>query len=223
MPSAAQMPASTSSRKSPAQTESQPQSPNGKSTLLKPMGIAVAIGILLLGGFAVWNNGLKQRFIPTNFGVVEPGKIYRSGQISRYLMASTLEKYHIGLIVDLSYENTLDAQAERTAAAAMGVPRLNLRLGGNGTGNPDYYPQAIKAIVAANKQGIPVLVHCQSGAQRTGGIVAAYRILIQGKSEGDAFAEAETYGRSNAKLIPFIKQHLSEWKQKLADEHVHSD
>ena len=192
--------------------------------LQKRIWITVAIAVVLLaGGIAAWNNGLKQRLIPTNFGVVEPGKIYRSGQISRYLMASTLEKYHIGLIVDLSYENTPDAQAERATAAAMGVPRLNLRLGGNGTGNPDYYPQAIKAIVDANRHGIPVLVHCQSGAQRTGGIIATYRILIQGKSENDAFAEAETYGRSNAKLIPFVEQHLPEWKQKLSDEHVHSE
>lgn len=218
------MPASRTFPENTAPEAGEPQSPRRKQLGRKWFWISVAIALLVFGGgFVVWNNALKQRFIPTNFGVVEPGKIYRSGQISRHLMAKTLEKYHIGLIVDLSYENTPDAEAERATAAAMGVPRLNLRLGGNGTGNPDFYPQAIKAIVEANHRGIPVLVHCQSGAQRTGGVIATYRMLIEGKSESDAFAEAESYGRSNPRLIPFVEQHLSEWKQKLAEEHVHSE
>jgi protein-tyrosine phosphatase len=102
----------------------------------------------------------------------------------------------------------------------MGVKRINFLLGGNGTGDPNVYPAAIRAIVEANHNNTPVLVHCQSGAQRTGGVIAAYRILVEGKSNADAFAEAQLYGRSNPKLIPFVEEHLPEWKQSLAREHV---
>ncbi len=173
MASAAQTPVSLSNPNRSAPYGEKPQAMTRKQPGRNWIWIAVVIAGA--GGvFAIWNYGLKQHFIPTNFGIVEPGRIYRSGQISRYLMAKTLKKYQIGLIVDLSYENTPDAQTERETAAAMGIPRLNLRLGGNGTGNPDFYPQAIKAIVDANQRGVPVLVHCQSG--RSGRAASSPRI-----------------------------------------------
>ncbi len=181
-----------------------------------------AVALLITAGLVIWNNGLKQRLIATNFAEVEPG-LYRSGQISRHLIARTIQDYHIGLIVNLSTENTPDAQAEQTTAAELGVKRINFKLGGNGTGDPRVYPEAIKAIVEAKKQGTPVLVHCQAGSQRTGGVIAAYRILIEGKGNEEAFSEAKSYGHNptdNPKLIPFVEEHLPEWKQALADEHV---
>jgi tyrosine-protein phosphatase SIW14 len=39
----------------------------------------------------------------------------------------------------------------------------------------------------------PVLVHCHAGSRRTGVMVAAYRIAVQGWSYEDAMAEAETF------------------------------
>jgi protein tyrosine/serine phosphatase len=185
--------------------------------------LVVCIVGLVIAGIVAWNNGLRGWFIPDNFAVVEPGRIYRSAQLSRHLIRRTLLEHQIGLVIDLSYETTADANAERAITAELGIPRLNFVLRGNGTGNPDRYPQAIAAIVQANRQGKAVLVHCQSGAQRTGGVIATYRMLVEGKSEAEAFAEAERYGhdpRRNPNLIPFVEEHLEQWRAELAGEHL---
>lgn len=174
------------------------------------LAVVVAIGLTI-----AWYAGLRNRFVPVNFGVVEPGKIFRSGQISQQVVRSTLEKHHIGVIINLTSDDTPDGKAEHAAASDLGVGEVHLSLGGDGLGDPNVYPKALAEIVRANDQGKAVLVHCQSGAQRTGGIIATYRILVEGRSIDDAFAEMKQYGhepKHNPLLIPFILQHLPEWK-----------
>ena len=139
-------------------------------------------------------------------------------QISRRVLRQTLLDHHIGLIIDLSHEESTDAQAERSIADDMHIPRVNFRLGGDGLGDPAVYPAAIETILLANRDGKAVLVHCQSGEQRTGGIIATYRILVEGMPRDDAFAEAKRYHHSphsNPKLFPFVENHLAEWKARL--------
>ena len=187
--------------------------------------LSIALLLPFAAGLTAWWGGLEDRFIPVQFGVVEPGRIYRSGQISRYLIHQTLASNHIGQIVDLSspWEDTPDAREERKVAAELGIGRINLSLRGNGLGDPAVYPKAIEAIVAANRGGKGVLVHCQSGSQRTGGIIAAYRILIEGMPQDQAFAEMRQYGHrphGNPKLIPFIQEHLPQWRAELAKDRV---
>jgi protein-tyrosine phosphatase len=188
--------------------------------------LAISIPVALAIAFTIiWNTGLQNQFFPMNFGVVEPGKIYRSGQISPQVLRRTLADKRIGLIVNLSspYEDNADARAEPIIASEMGVPRISLPLNGQGVGDPSMYPKAIAAIVNANREGKAVLVHCQSGAQRTGGVIATYRMLVEGKSEEEAFAEAKRYGHrphGNPKLIPFVENHLPEWKAELEKQHV---
>lgn len=182
------------------------------------LGFAVVAGLVIW-----WYAGLRNQFFPDNFGVVEPGRIYRSAQISRRILRRTLSDNHIAVIVDLSHENTPDAVAERQIAAEMGVEHINFRLGGDGTGDPNVYPAAIKAIMDANRAGKAVLVHCQSGAQRTGGVIATYRMLIEGESKEAAFTEAEHYHHnphSNPQLFPFVEKHLDQWKAQLQAEHL---
>lgn len=183
--------------------------------------IVLALG---LGLTIWWYAGLRNRFYPDNFGVVEPGRIYRSAQISRYVLRKTLSQNHIGLIIDLAHESTPDALAERQIAQEMGIERIDtFHLGGDGLGDPNSYPLAIEAIVRANRKDKAVLVHCSSGAQRTGGVIATYRILVEGRSEADAFAEAQRFHHSphsNPLLFPFVEKHLPQWKAQLIAEHV---
>lgn len=179
---------------------------------------------LIAGGVIWWYAGLRNYFIPDNFGVVEPGKIYRSAQIHRRILRQTLLDNNIKVIVDLSQEDSPDAQAEKQIAADLGVERIAIAgLGGKGVGDPDAYPEALRAIVDANRKGKAVLVHCQSGAQRTGGVIATYRMLVQGRDEAQAFEEAKQFHfrpSQNPHLVPFVEQHLREWKAKLEAEHV---
>jgi protein tyrosine/serine phosphatase len=182
--------------------------------------LTVITALCLLTGLVIWwYAGLRNQFLPDNFGVVEPGRIYRSAQISSRVIRGTLADNNIKVIVDLSHENSSAADAEQKIAAELGIERITIPgLGGKGTGDPNAYPEAIRAIVAANKQGKAVLVHCQSGSQRTGGVIAVYRMLVEGKSEAEALAEARKFHHrdsQNPYLVPFIEKHLPEWKAQL--------
>jgi protein tyrosine/serine phosphatase len=190
---------------------------------IKPFVIIVALVLVGVGFIIAWNNGLRTYLRPKKWGVVEPGRLYRSGQISQRLIRPTLTKNHIGLIIDMSIEDTPDTRAEREAVKQLNIQRVALPLRGNGVGNPDYYVTALSMIIEAERKQCPVLVHCQAGTERTGGVIAAYRILVDGMSEEQAFAEARSYGhndRENPHLVPFIEEHLKEWKTALAERHL---
>lgn len=51
--------------------------------------------------------------------------------------------------------------------------------------------RALRAIMAARK---PVLVHCQHGSDRTGAVIAMYRIVVQGWTREQALAEMQNGG-----------------------------
>lgn len=204
-----------------------PPAAQNAAAALRPSAARIVVLIICIAvvveGIVAWTTTVRWWVFPNNFAVVEPGKIYRSAQLSRFLIRKTLLDNHIGVVIDLSKDDTADTYAERQITTELGIPRLNFVLAGNGTGHPDRYPSAVAAIVAANNEGKAVLVHCQSGAQRTGGVIATYRMLIEGKSEAEAFAEAERYGhdpKRNPNLIPFVESHLAEWKAQLTAEHV---
>jgi protein tyrosine/serine phosphatase len=184
------------------------------------MLVVVVLASISCAMIVWWYAGLRNRFEPVNFGVVEPGRIYRSGQISEHVIRKTIQKNHVGLILSLSGDESSDLEAEKAAAMDLGIDRVYLGgLAGDGLGDPSVYPKALAQIIKANHDGKAVLVHCQSGAQRTGGVIAAYRILVEGQPPEQAFAEMRQYGhdpKHNRMLIPFIEQHLSEWKAQLA-------
>jgi protein tyrosine/serine phosphatase len=183
------------------------------------------LGVLLVLAVAApiaWHNGLKDQFFPKNFGVVEPGKIYRSGQISWRLIEPTLKENGIQTIVVLSASGAKpgDVAAEQQAAADLGIDREIFPLSGDGTGNLDSYAGAVAAIDRSVKQNKPVLVHCVAGAQRTGGVIAAYRLLVEHEPADQALAEMRRFGHdptANPHLLEYLNDHMSELAQKLVD------
>lgn len=190
-------------------------------------GWAVAAVVLVVAGLlAAFGRDVRDRyFVPRNWAAVEPGRIYRSGQLSRQLVKSTLEANGIKAIVFMSEDKAgrPDVEAERAAAAEMGIERHNFPLGGDGVGNPVRYADAIEVLARCDRAGRPVLVHCHTGAQRTGGAVALYRVLVQGRSGRDAYAELLRYGhdpRENPKLVPFVNRRMPEIARALADRGV---
>jgi protein-tyrosine phosphatase len=55
--------------------------------------------------------------------------------------------------------------------------------------------RALKVIVTPDYQ--PVFVHCQAGKDRTGLVVAVYRILVDGWDVEEAIAERKRFGAAD--------------------------
>jgi protein-tyrosine phosphatase len=153
---------------------------------------AIVIGLAIWAWFGV----IRYHVIPKRFGIVVPGHIYRSGQISAPLIKKILIKYNIRVIIDLTSAdpNDRDKQAEKKAAAELNIKVLRFPMSGNGTGDINDYASAIAAIANTEKQNLPVLVHCAAGAMRTGGVIATYRLLVQKIDPNIVEDEMEKYG-----------------------------
>jgi protein tyrosine/serine phosphatase len=187
-----------------------------------PGVILVALLVIAVAAPIAWNNGLRDQFIPRNFGVVEPGRLYRSGQISARLIEPTLERNGIKSIVALADAgmNPGDLLAEQQAAAKLGIERDVFPLSGDGTGRLEEYAQAVAAIDRSIQQGKPVLVHCVAGAQRTGGVIAAYRLLVEKLPADEAFAEMRRFGHDphdNPHLLEYLNNHMGELARRLVE------
>lgn len=186
------------------------------------------VGVVLLAaglGALVWNGWLQDRLIPKRWGVVVEGSIYRSGRLPPSLLKKMLVQHQIRRIVDLTLSDPADAgqQAEKAVAAELSLEYLNYPLYGSGVGEVSNYAQAIAAMVAAKREGKPVLVHCFAGTQRTGGVVAAYRILVEKRSCAEVYAELIRYGWNPKKdriLLDFLNQHMRELAERLLEMSV---
>lgn len=109
----------------------------------------------------------------------------RDGGISR------LRELGINTIINLRGASKR-TRAEEAEARALGVNYFNVVL--PNWGRPqDARVGRILEIIAAPENG-RVFVHCKDGVDRTGMIVAIYRMTHQGWNSNDALVEAERYG-----------------------------
>jgi protein tyrosine/serine phosphatase len=177
--------------------------------------LAAGLAILVAGSIWGWTSVIRDRVIPKRFGVVEQGRIYRSGQLSAALVKKVLTEHNIRIIVDLTTNdpNDPDQRAEEKAAAELNIKALRFPLSGNGTGDVNNYARSITAIADAEKNKLPVLVHCAAGAQRTGGVIAAYRLLVQKKDPVFVISEMKRYGwkpNSNPELLKYLNDNMDD-------------
>lgn len=162
----------------------------------------------------------RDRFVPKRWGVVVEGRIYRSGQLSQRLVKRMLLTHHIQRVVDLTFDNPYDKNhvAELAAIEELGIERKLCPLLSDGTGDVHIYAQAVAEVADAARQGKPVLVHCAAGTQRTGGVVALYRLLVEGKSPEFVFDEMREYKydpQYSPKLLHYVNEHIGEIAEDL--------
>lgn len=186
---------------------------NWASVRKRQLLIAVVV-FCLIGLFYVWDEYIKDLVIPVNFAVVEEGQIYRSGQIAPRLIKKVLLEHNIKAIISLSGDFS---EAERKTAEELGIERQIFSLQGDGTGNANDYARSIAAIYQFQKEGKPVLVHCRSGAHRTGAVIAAYRLIVQKKDINFVRDEMIHYGfdpDGDVRLRIFLNNNM----MKIAEE-----
>lgn len=177
---------------------------------------AAAVSITTVA--CVWQLLAKDLLVAKRWGVVEPGRIYRSGQISVPLIKPMLAKHGIQVVIDLTVadDGNREQSAERLAISELGIQSVRYPLKGDGTGDVQNYIKAIQSLARARREGKPVLVHCSAGAQRTGGVIAAWRLLVERQPPQSVYAELQAYGWRSGKdaiLLAYLNGHM----QELAD------
>ena len=117
-------------------------------------------------------------------------KLFRSGQ-PRNGALSRLRELGINTIINLRGRSA-QTRSEETEARALGFNYYNVAL--PNWGRPqDGRVKRIMELIAAPENG-RVLVHCKDGVDRTGTIVAIYRMTHEGWTSNKALAEANGYG-----------------------------
>lgn len=191
---------------------------NWRTTVLGLVAL-VAAAVLL------WEGVLEYRFVAKRWGVVEPGSIYRSGQVSKWLIGDVLQSHNIQVIIDMNGIESDDEhqQQEIQVARERNIELHRCQLGGDGTGDVQSYAEALKVLADSQEAGKPVLVHCSAGAQRTGGVVAFYRLLIQGRPPAFVYNEMQEYGWDpvgDRVLLDYINDHMAELANLLVSNGV---
>jgi protein tyrosine/serine phosphatase len=156
-----------------------------------PIALAALVVSACIVGLVIWREGGKHRYFPRRFGVVGEG-FYRSGQLHPRLVERVLREQRIDLVIDLAAGDPPDGAAERAERAAverLGIERREFHMYGNGRAPLAVHVGVLQAISAGRREGKRVLVHCNAGRERTGAIIAFYRILFEGWDGGRAHAE----------------------------------
>lgn len=130
-----------------------------------------------------WCLGFPERAY--NFGVVSPGRIYRSGAPDDRFVRYVHERYGVSRIISLNGSAGYAATAEELGIALTRYHWSYRKL-------PPI--EELRSVLRALDEEGAVLVHCTHGQDRTGLVVAAHRIHRMGWTVEAAFAEMGRYG-----------------------------
>lgn len=136
-------------------------------------------------------------------------RLYRGAQPKQGGL-KVLAELGIKTILNLRGEdqNTL---AEEREARALGLTYYALPMGGLSRPTDKQVEQALAII--NNPENGAVFVHCKHGADRTGVIIACYRMLQENHSAEQARVEAEKHGMS---WVQFgMKRYIADYHRKL--------
>jgi len=123
-------------------------------------------------------------------------QLYRGGQ-PKTSGLQKLKELGVKTVVNLRRKDDL-ARAEETEARSLGLRYYGIALPDFSRPKDDEVQRVLEIIDAPENQ--PVFVHCHHGKDRTGTIVACYRISHDGWTAKQAKNEAEAYGLSWAEI-----------------------
>lgn len=200
------------------------KAPGRRRRFLFRVALPAALTVAALS--VAWDSGycsLRDRFLPRRFVAVIPGQLYRSGWIDARLVEDVLRDHGIGLVVDLTADvaDSPERAAERSAVRRLGIDYRSCPLRGDGTGDVEEYANAVAAIAHAQARGLPVLVHCAAGDKRSGGVVAAYLMLVGGATTAVARGEIgrfSKHGLPSETVLHYLDDHLAEIAERVRDE-----
>lgn len=148
-----------------------------RGDLISPRGRALAWADSLFVDHAVF------RLVWSNFGVVVPGRLYRSNHPTPARLARMVRRHGIRTLVNLrgACGNGSDALS-RAEAARLGIAFVDAPLSSGRAPSPAAVLELAESL---RRAATPILVHCKSGADRAG-FAAAIFLLLDGRPAAEA-------------------------------------
>jgi uncharacterized protein (TIGR01244 family) len=146
--------------------------------------------VFLIAGCATRPRGFPAREGIANFDLVNE-HLYRGAQPNALGIAN-LERLGIKTIINLRMPAETWATEDKEASRH-GITYTNVPMKGFGRPTDEQVANVLSIINASQS---PIFIHCQHGCDRTGTIIACYRIAHDGWTSDKALTEARLYGMS---------------------------
>jgi len=174
--------------------------------VIKPDRLALLVfAVAVCAQSVLCQNDAKQKDLP-NLSRVDDG-LYRGGQPTEAGLKQ-LVQLRIKTVVNLRDDDER-ARIEGAATVAAGLRYFNLPLPDFHKPNDLEVAKILSIINAPENQ--PVFVHCKRGADRTGTIIAIYRMEHDGWTDHRAKQEAEGFGLGFWQIR--MKDYISDYYQ----------
>ncbi len=147
--------------------------------------LSAVLGVVLAVGARAAEDSERVEGDLPNFHEISPG-LYRSGQPSAAGIAQ-LAKMGVKTILKIRGNRKTDLEA-----GPLGIELVHLPMGRVLAPSFEQADQALAVMADPSKR--PLLVHCAAGKDRTGVVVAAYRVVMEGMDVDQAAAESKSYG-----------------------------
>ena len=118
--------------------------------------------------------------------------LYRGGQPKTGGLKK-LSELGVKTIINLRGESD-DTRAEEKEAASLGMQFFNIPMSSSGRPSEEQVRRVFEIIEEKEKANATVFVHCRRGSDRTGAIIAVFRIKHDGWTADRAIDEANRYG-----------------------------
>lgn len=150
----------------------------------------IAIGVVALAGLLAGGWLMREtranRLVWDHFDVVEPGTLYRSGQLRPEQLEDAIGRLRLRTVVNFQLPGA-PVEREREICRRRGVEFLSLPMPGDGSGREEQFRRVLAACDDPRRR--PVLAHCARGTCRTGAAAALFRFERNGWAVEDVAAE----------------------------------
>lgn len=180
------------------------------------LGLVVAV-VVPPAGYVAWDQATH------NFGQVEPGSLYRSGQMPASALAQTIRERGIKTVLNLRGSNPSEAwyRDELLTTLDEGASHIDIAMS-----SCLWMSRAqLRTLVdTLEKSDYPLLIHCAWGSERTGLASAFAELLRPGRTLDDARAQLSIrylFVRVNDGKV--MAEHLDQyegWLHQIGQQHT---
>lgn len=173
--------------------------------------LPVTLALLVLGVCAYRYSTFR---ITKNFAEIDPGKFYRSAQLTPSELADAIDHYGIKTVISLrgAPEHAIWYRAQKDLLSRKGVDFHALWWSSEEFPTKSGLVEYLDILKTAK---YPILVHCRTGADRTGEATAIYAIEHMNEKRDEAIRK---YLNFNYWHVRLFKPAMSEFIRRYAGE-----